>query len=315
MAEWFDRVQARSEDGSSPYSFAIRTRSVFHQTIFVETGPSMPGSNMSLFENCGAGQIMKKIAVIIPSYNNRQWYDRNLSSVIAQDYQNFRVTYVDDCSSDGTGELVAQFIADRGPGNLIHLIRNPVRLGALHNLFNTIRACDNDEIVVLLDGDDWLAHNGVLKKINEVYANPDCWMTYGQYRSCPDNVTAYSREIPSDIINANEFRQTEWCSSHLRSFYAWLFKLIKTEDLLDPSGTFYSMAWDQAIMFPMLEMSGHRAKFIDEVLYIYNAANPINDCKVDRQLQQRLETIIRRQKPYDRLNARVGVSMPYRSHD
>jgi hypothetical protein len=61
------------------------------------------------------------------------------------------------------------------------------------------------------------------------------------------------------------------------------------------------MAWDQAIMFPMLEMSGHRAKFISEVLYIYNAANPINDCKVDRQLQRSLETVIRMQKRYDRL--------------
>jgi len=54
-------------------------------------------------------------------------------------------------------------------------------------------------------------------------------------------------------------------------------------------------------MFPMLEMSGHRAEFISEVLYIYNAANPINDCKTDRQLQRRLETLIRTQKRYDRL--------------
>ena len=61
------------------------------------------------------------------------------------------------------------------------------------------------------------------------------------------------------------------------------------------------MAWDQAIMFPMLEMSGHRAKFISEVLYIYNAANPISDCKVDRESQRSLETIIRMQKRYDRL--------------
>ena len=47
--------------------------------------------------------------------------------------------------------------------------------------------------------------------------------------------------------------------------------------------------------------AGHRAKFISEVLYIYNAANPINDCKVDRQLQRSLETVIRMQKRYDRL--------------
>lgn len=62
------------------------------------------------------------------------------------------------------------------------------------------------------------------------------------------------------------------------------------EDLINPCDAFYRMAWDQAMMFPMLEMSGHRAKFISDVPYIYNAANPINDCKVDRQLQRSLET-------------------------
>jgi glycosyltransferase involved in cell wall biosynthesis len=250
---------------------------------------------------------MKKIAIIIPSYNNRQWYERNLSSVIAQDYQNFRVIYIDDCSSDGTGELVEKFVADHNLRNLIHLIRNPVRVGALHNQYSTIHICDDDEIVILLDGDDWFAHNGVLKKINEVYANPDCWMTYGQYRSWPDNMIGCSREIPSDIIDTNSFRENEWCSSHLRSFYAWLFKLIKREDLIGPCGTFYCMASDQAIMFPMLEMAGHRAKFLSEVLYIYNAANPINDCKIDRQLQRSLESVIRAQKRYDRLNEALAT--------
>jgi hypothetical protein len=75
------------------------------------------------------------------------------------------------------------------------------------------------------------------------------------------------------------------------------------EDLISPCGGFYDMAWDQAIMFPMLEMSGHRAKFISEVLYIYNAANPINDYKVDRSSQRSLETVIRMQKRYDRLKS------------
>jgi glycosyltransferase involved in cell wall biosynthesis len=271
-----------------------------------------PTASQSEPANCKEVQSVKKIAVIIPSYNNRRWYRRNLSSVLAQNYHNFRVIYIDDCSSDRTGELVEKFIADRRGGNLISLIRNPVRVGALGNLYNTIHNCDDDEIMILLDGDDWLAHNGVLAKINEAYANPNCWMTYGQYLSWPDNMIGYSREIATEIMETNKFRENEWCSSHLRSFYAWLFKLIKMEDLISPDGNFYHMAWDQAIMFPMLEMSGHRAKFISEVLYIYNAANPINDNKVDRQLQRSLETVIRLRKPYHKLNGPVASFKNYK---
>jgi glycosyltransferase involved in cell wall biosynthesis len=245
---------------------------------------------------------MKKIAVVIPSYNNCQWYKNNLSSLCTQDYDRFRAIYVDDCSTDGTGELVEKFIADNNLGKLIHLIRNPVRVGAMQNLYNVIYSCDDDEIVVILDGDDWLAHTGVLKRLNTVYSDPNCWMSYGQYAPWPHSLPAvYSRQIPSYIIETNNFREYEWCASHLRSFYAWLFKLIKREDLISPDGTFYPMACDQAMMFPMLEMAGHRAKFISDILYIYNTANPISDSRVNRLLQRHLETIIRLQKKYDRL--------------
>jgi glycosyltransferase involved in cell wall biosynthesis len=241
---------------------------------------------------------MKKIAVIIPSYNNCQWYKFNLSSLFAQDYDNFRAIYIDDCSSDRTAKLVEEFIRDNNLDKRIHLIRNLVRIGAMENLYNVIYSCDDDEIIVILDGDDWFAHNGVLNKLDTVYSDPNCWMTYGQYISWPDNMAGYSGQIPSDIIETNNFRGYEWCASHLRTFYAWLFKMIRKEDLISPDGSFYSMAWDQAIMFPMLEMAGFRAKFISDVLYIYNAANPIGDSKVNRQLQRELETIIRLQKRY-----------------
>src|SRR5437763_4136386 len=187
--------------------------------------------------------VMKRIAIIIPSYNNQQWYDRNLSSVLAQDYQDFRIIYVDDCSPDGTGELVGQFIADHRAGDLVHLIRNSVRRGALSNLYDTIHTCDDDEIIILLDGDDWLAHKGVLKKVNEAYVNPDCWMTYGQYRSWPDDTIGLSKEIPAEVIDTNAFRDNEWCSSHLRTFYAWMFKSIRMQDLISPSGTVYHTSW------------------------------------------------------------------------
>jgi glycosyltransferase involved in cell wall biosynthesis len=250
---------------------------------------------------------MRKIAVVIPSYNNCRWYTRNLGSIFAQDYRgNFRVIYIDDGSPDGTGDLVREYIAGRVSVPPVALTHNPFRVGALQNLYNAISFCNDDEIIVLLDGDDWLAHNGVLTRLNEIYDATDCWMTYGQYRSWPDSALGLSKELTSEVIDANSFRKHEWCSSHLRTFCAGLFKLIKREDLLAPDGTFYQMAWDQALMFPLLEMSGHRAHFNPEVLYIYNAANPISDYKIDRGLQRQLETNIRSRTSYRRLHKLPG---------
>jgi glycosyltransferase involved in cell wall biosynthesis len=243
---------------------------------------------------------MKPMVIVIPSYNNRQWYQQNLRSLCTQASDTFRAIYVDDGSSDQTGAFVEQFLADHTVGPRI--IRNPVRVGALEHLYRIIHTCDDQEIVLLLDGDDWLAHPRVLRTLNEVYADPHCWMTYGQYVSWPEPVPGYSRQIPPQITDTNTFREYDWCASHLRSFYAWLFKRINRDALISPWGTFYPMAWDQALMFPMLEMAGPRAKFIPDVLYVYNTANPLNDAKVNRRLQQHCETAIRRQQRYDRLS-------------
>jgi glycosyltransferase involved in cell wall biosynthesis len=244
---------------------------------------------------------MKPIAIVIPSYNNRRWYRQNLGSVCAQAYENFRAIYVDDGSSDQTGACVAQWLVDQAVGQRVQVIRNQARAGALANLYRAIHACEDQEIIVLVDGDDWLAHPRVLPYLNTVYADPDCWMTYGQYVSWPTPVPGYAKPIPTPITDANDFRAYDWCASHLRSFYAWLFKRIHRDDLISPWGTFYPMAWDQALMFPMLEMAGPRARFIPDVLYTYNVANPLNDAKVDRALQRHCEAAIRRQRRYERL--------------
>lgn len=242
----------------------------------------------------------RKIAIVIPSYQNSKWYERNLSSVLSQEYNNYRVIYTDDCSSDKTGEIVEQFKEKNNFDNL-EVIKNKSRVGAMENLYNMIHSCDDDEIIITLDGDDWLSHEKVLSKINQVYSDGNTWMSYGQYKDHPHGGRGCSTQIPAHITQRNAFRKHRWCSSHLRTFYTWLFKRIKKEDLMQ-GGKFYTMTWDLAFMFPMLEMSGPKAKFIPDILYIYNVENPINDSKVNLKMQQQLEMVIRNKQQYGRLN-------------
>ena len=64
---------------------------------------------------------------------------------------------------------------------------------------------------------------------------------------------------------------------------------------------FFSVTWDQAMMFPMLEMAGGRIRFNPIVVYEYNLDNPINDWKKDLDLVLRTEVFIRRKPRYKRL--------------
>lgn len=250
------------------------------------------------------GEVLeeKPMVVVVPSYNNINWYHRNLISILSQNYSNFRAIYVDDLSKDGTGAAVEEFLKFYDPAKRFQLIRNTTRKGAMANLYYSIHSCKPEEIVVMLDGDDWFYHENVLKHLNEIYSQDDIWFTHGSLIEYPWGNVTWCEPFPEHIIENRNFRRFK-CPSHLRTCYAWLFQKIALEDFLY-EGEFLKMAWDMAIMYPLAEMAGKRHAFVYEANYVYNMANPINDNKVDPDLQNRLDRYIRNKPPYQELEGR-----------
>lgn len=248
----------------------------------------------------GQSDQEKPIVVLITSYNNAQWVHNNLKSVFDQKYSNYRVIYVDDCSSDGTTNFVEQFVKENEQEHRFTLIRNEERKLALSNIFYAVYSCDDDEIIVSLDGDDWFYTDVALSRVNRAYSSNQVWLTHGKMIEHPTNWTHWSIPVPQDIISRNAFREYR-CPTHLRTFYVWLFKKIKQEDLMY-EGKFFAMTWDQAMMFPMIEMAGERHEHIYDLLYVYNTATSISDNKVNPHLQNVLEAYIRAMPRYKRLD-------------
>lgn len=247
-----------------------------------------------------ASDSQHQMVIVVPSYNNASWYRSNLDSIFSQQYDSYRVIYIDDCSIDRTYELVEAYIQERGLQERVTLLRNSHRRGALENIYNAVHSCKDWEVVVTVDGDDAFAHPDVLNLLDALYAKEDIWLTYGQFIEYPSGVRGFCEEFPSEVIKNNSFRKHGCPVSHLRTFYAWLFKKIRKEDLLY-QGKFYPMTWDKAMMLPMLEMCGGRFRFVPEILYVYNFNNPLNDCRVNGELQAHLARVIMREKPYEPL--------------
>lgn len=249
----------------------------------------------------------EEIIVVIPSYNNQEWCERNLHSVFMQKYSRYRVIYIDDCSTDNTYALVTAYVKKCDQQQRTKIIHNEHRKGALENLYDAIHSCPDNAIIITLDGDDWIKHNQVFAKINELYRNSDdIWLTYGQYEVYPDNSLGICHAIPEQVVKYHAYRQYEWVTSHMRTFYAWLFKKVKKEDLVH-DGHFFEVTWDQAFMFPMLEMAKGHVQFIPDILYVYNQANPLNDFKSRLQQQMYYSWIIRQKIAYAPLNKTITV--------
>ncbi len=194
----------------------------------------------------------KSMVVVVPSYNNAQWYKQNLDSIRLQTYNNYRVIYIDDCSLDGTGELVRAYINEHDLHDKVTLICNETNKGAMANHYKAVWMCQDHEVIVHLDGDDWFENKGVLKRVNQEYQDPDCWLTYGQFKRFPQGKMGYCRKMPLDVVTHNTFREFTWITSHLRTFYAGLFKQIDKRDF-ECNGNFLSVTCDIAMMMPLLE--------------------------------------------------------------
>jgi hypothetical protein len=81
-----------------------------------------------------------------------------------------------------------------------------------------------------------------------------------------------------------------------------LWRKIKLDDLKDENGIYWKVTGDLSFMYPMLEMSGEEHyRFMEDINYVYNEQNPINDHKVDMRLVNEIAVKIRNKQPYTKL--------------
>lgn len=232
------------------------------------------------------------IKIIVPFYNAKPFLEMCINSIMTQKYDNFKAIFIDDASTDGSWDLLPH------DDERAVCIRNEENLTALENIHNAIMDhCDPQDIVVLVDGDDWLNGKKVLKYIDEFYKKEDCWIMYGQATwtnsdKNPRGLKGVAHPYSKDDFN--DLRNSLFKISHIRTFIAGLYHKIQEQDhdfscMKNSDGTFYRCTYDVAIMFPLLEMAGFdKTKYNDKSLYIYNRENPISDDRVRQQLQWKI---------------------------
>lgn len=226
--------------------------------------------------------------IVVPLYNVATWIKNCIDSVKCQNYPHYECVFIDDCSTDESLKIIQQ--ETEGDARF-KIIVNKKKKYPLQNICEGISALKpkDDDAIVILDGDDWLAHEKVLSILNSVYSSANVWMTYGSYEEYPAGKKGhYAKQVPPEVIKNNTFREESWMTSHLKTFRYGLFSKIDRADFMDNNGQYFTMAGDLALMYPMLEMAAFKSKFIEDILYVYNRSNPLNDDKVKHSLQ--LET-------------------------
>lgn len=217
-----------------------------------------------------------RFVVFTAGWNSERWAKKNILSVKKQTYQNFVHVVVDDATTDKTSQIIQSFAHDKLKYHRTTKNQKWIK-NSLDYLPRYIE--DEEDVIVIVDLDDWLASPKVLETLNNVYMREKVWITYGSFVSASKSGRKSSRprhlKYNQSIMENKKYRTHKWCFWHPRTFKAFLWMNIKQDHLKGPNGKWAPYTYDKAIGFPMLEMCPpHKIKFIKDVLYIYNRGNP-----------------------------------------
>ena len=246
-----------------------------------------------------SARIIQKI--IINCGPCQAYIAKSLSVLKAQTNTEWEAYVTVDPYGDNTFAMATE---TKGDDERITITYNDQRLYSMANLVRAIgrSSAQPEDVIVILDGDDWFYTKDALQIIADTYSGSDCWMTYGSWVS---NVPHMAGKLPAYPEGTTDFRNAEWLATGVRTWKKWLWDLIDDKDFRNESGEYFSVVEDLAVMFPMLEMSGTtRAKHIPEVLMLYNRANPACVGNTQREEMERVAQYLRSKPRYHALTTK-----------
>ncbi|MBW4085636.1 glycosyltransferase family A protein [Paenibacillus sp. S150] len=96
---------------------------------------------------------LPKVSVIITTYNRKNFLQQAVQSILRQDYPHKEITVIDDCSSDGTAELMSRSFGD---DPRVIFMQNETNQGPGNNRRKALAAHGDGEYILFLDDDDYL---------------------------------------------------------------------------------------------------------------------------------------------------------------
>lgn len=109
-----------------------------------------------------------KVSIIVPNYNHKHYLRQRLESIYNQTYENFEVILLDDCSTDGSQEILLEY-AERFSGKT-KCYFNEVNSGGVFNQWKKGLELATGDLVWIAESDDYCTTN-LLAELVKYFAN------------------------------------------------------------------------------------------------------------------------------------------------
>lgn len=115
------------------------------------------------------------VSIAIITYNQKEYLRECLESCLAQDYPNFEIVVADDCSTDGTQQMLKEYSAKNPDKFVLKLAEKNQGITPNSNVAHF--ACSG-KYIAWMGGDDLMLPGKLSKQVAFMEANPDCTICY-----------------------------------------------------------------------------------------------------------------------------------------
>lgn len=220
-----------------------------------------------------------KFSIICPVFNTEKYVGECISSVLNQEYKNWELILVDDCSSDASYEICRKYKSKN-----IKILKNDTNCGQYYSRIKGIKEASGNKIV-FLDSDDLLTPDA-LKKLNSLYEQADWDLISFNYLTFSNEdvplrkdrlISSNSKIIgEKQVINAYFFKYflLSLCNT---CFDKNLFNYVKLEAKSQKFG-------EDSLFLSEIIKGAKNAALISDVLYKYRMVSSSITHKMDSNL-------------------------------
>jgi len=117
------------------------------------------------------------VSICIPNYNNADYIEEAIQSAINQTYENIEVIVVDNCSTDGSWELIKAFYSHPK----VFVTQNQENLGMVGN-FRRALEDSTGGLVTYLCSDDCLSKDAIAENVAALLKYPEASFVFGNVK-------------------------------------------------------------------------------------------------------------------------------------
>lgn len=174
--------------------------------------------------------LKKRFSVIIATYNVMDYVEEAIESVLNQDFDNFELIVVDDCSTDKTREIIEKYKSEK-----VSIYSTKANTGTAGGPRNIGLEHAKGEYILFLDGDDILFDENVLTKIDKLIGKGEYDLIYLGYQDIGNN----NKTRVSNKKNSTKVARIGCDLSFSVSSRCWNSKFLKRIDARFVEGLYY----------------------------------------------------------------------------